>query len=81
MTLNKKTVSMYLLIGIAPLIIVTILFVNFTSGLIQDNALASADYQLQHITEILNSESRNILNLVYDAAADTDLNRSFYDYA
>lgn len=81
MTLNKKTVIIYLFIGIAPLIIVTILFINFTLGLIQSNALASANYQLQHITEILNSESKNILNIVYDSVADPDLIRSFYDYS
>ena len=80
MTLSKKSVIVYLLIGIAPLILVTILFINFTLGVIQSNALASADYQLRHIAEILNSESRNILNLVYDSVADSELNRSFYNF-
>lgn len=80
MTLSKKSVIVYLLIGIAPLILVTILFINFTLGVIQSNALASANYQLRHIAEILNSESRNILNLVYDSVADSELNRSFYNF-
>lgn len=81
MALNKKSVIFYLLIGITPLIIVTVLFINFTLGLIQNNALVSANYQLQYVAEMLNNETKNILNIAYDAVADSDLNRKFFDYS
>lgn len=81
MTINKKSVIFYLFIGIAPLIIVTVLFINFTLKLIQNNALISANYQLQYVAEILNSETKNILNIAYDAVADSNLNRNFLNYS
>ena len=76
-----KLLFAYILLGIIPILLITVVFSRMTSSLISEKSSEMIQFHARQSAEIINNEVQTLYDLIYNCATDKELVKQCRAYA